>query len=176
MSEKKQPLTKGRIVYSADSEGRPIGKKVLFSKHRNIRPDLTAEEKNDLFDLQTAIEAGQELPDRFYRKGLGQRGDELLVKHGVMHLHLGGQDSDTIVYLMQFESHVLILDVSDHRYLDETPPGKSLYPKTRRASEDLSDAIAAAAAEHQQAEQAKSERQENIRRGLLPRKPRPPNS
>lgn len=87
------------------------------------RPDLLAA----YTALVRAIENGWTLPERFYRKDRHSTPDRLLEDEGVMHLHLGDQSTPELVYLMQFDNDVVLLEVSDHYHFTTTPPGSQLY-------------------------------------------------
>jgi hypothetical protein len=65
----------------------------------DIKIPLSPRQQDDLELLIELIEAGSPIPERFYRPSINRRGDDLLVKGRVMHLHLDGP-SDTLVYLI----------------------------------------------------------------------------
>jgi hypothetical protein len=50
-------------------------------------------------EIIESIERGEGLPEKYYRAGIDQDPDELLQQRGIMHLHLGGKDSNTLVFL-----------------------------------------------------------------------------
>lgn len=54
----------------------------------DIRLKLDGDEIAALTNLPGFILSGDELPDRYYRPSLERRGDPLLSKRGIMHLHL----------------------------------------------------------------------------------------
>jgi hypothetical protein len=79
----------------------------------------------DLVAIRNRIRLGQDLGP-FYRQSGDQKGDRLLVDRGIMHLHLGGPHSNSILYLVQFPEDVLFLCVDTHIHLEDIPPGKKL--------------------------------------------------
>ena len=79
----------------------------------------------DLVAIRNRIRLGHDLTP-FYRQSRDRKGDKLLVDRGIMHLHLGGPHSNSILYLVQFPEDVLFLCVDTHIHLDDIPPGKKL--------------------------------------------------
>ncbi|SES16326.1 hypothetical protein [Rhizobium sp. NFR03] len=43
-----------------------------------------------------------------------------------MHLHLGSQSSNELLFLLQFDDHVTFLEINDHRHFQTDPPGTLL--------------------------------------------------
>lgn len=125
MSNKAERQKTPRITYALDRHGKPKGKRVDSLKSFST-PVLSDRQAQDLATILSCIQNGLELDDRYYRRGLGATTDTLLAKHGVMHLHLGGQGSNCILYLIQYSDHVLLIEVSGHGYLDSVPEGKGL--------------------------------------------------
>lgn len=77
---------------------------------------MTPREKSDLEVLLLSIESGDEIPGDFYSATAGHpESDPLLRDYGVMHLHLGGKGSDTLLFLMQFADRVVLLETNTHR-------------------------------------------------------------
>lgn len=89
---------------------------------RTRRPDL----QDALFELIEHIHKGRPVPERFYRRNRSSTPDVLLENDGIMHLHLGDPSTPELVYLVQYDSHVVILEVTDHAHFRTTPPGKIL--------------------------------------------------
>ena len=89
----------------------------------DIKVPLSPRQQDDLELLFESVEAGKPLPDRFYRPSMGRRGDDLLVNNKIMHLHLDGP-SDALVYLIQYDDVVLIIQVNTHVHLLDKPEGK----------------------------------------------------
>ncbi|GIK98049.1 MAG: hypothetical protein BroJett029_22580 [Alphaproteobacteria bacterium] len=80
-----------------------------FRRHKSLNPA----EEADFLDLVRRIQSGNEIPDRFYRPRSGEA-DQLLQNYGVLHLHLGEQTSDTLLFLIQFTDEVLFLETNTH--------------------------------------------------------------
>lgn len=78
-----------------------------------------------LFTIKSYIETGTPISDNYYRASSDRRGDDLLVKSGIMHLHLTHPHDDFILYLMQFDDFVLFIEVSTHAHLQKVPIGSS---------------------------------------------------
>lgn len=72
------------------------------------------------------IADGSPIPPRYYRRNLDKTPDTLLQRTGIMHLHLAGQGSDELVYVVQFEDFVLILETNTHAHFQGEPPGRAL--------------------------------------------------
>ncbi len=77
-------------------------------------------------ELQDCIHNGWDVPEECYRLGIGVTPDSLLKEAGVKHLHLGGQGSNILVYLLEFKDHVRILRIAGHLYLQDRPRGSKL--------------------------------------------------
>jgi hypothetical protein len=84
---------------------------------------LTDRQYRDLETIRDLIAKGGDLP-RFYRRSKGT--DWLLRNRAIMHLHLGSQGSNELLYLIQYSDHVLWLRVDSHIHLEDVPPGKRL--------------------------------------------------
>lgn len=76
--------------------------------------------------LVRAIENGTPLPSGYYRKGAGLNRDDLLVKEGIMHLHLGRSNTAELVYCVQYPNDVVLLELSDHAHFAARPVGARL--------------------------------------------------
>lgn len=81
-----------------------------FHRYKALDP---AEER-DLAALVEYISNGAEIPERFYRPGVGAH-DQLLHEYGILHLHLGSRTSDTLLFLMQFTDRVVLLETNTHQ-------------------------------------------------------------
>ncbi|WP_158043335.1 hypothetical protein [Skermanella pratensis] len=91
--------------------------------HLDVKVSLSSRQQSDLELLIDLIESGGAVPDRFYRPSRDRRGDDMLVKGKVMHLHLDGP-SNALVYLIQYDDAVLIIEVNSHIHLHDEPEGK----------------------------------------------------
>lgn len=96
-----------------------MSKEFCISKDANFGPL----EQQDFMTVKERLGSGADLAP-FYRAGIDDSPDLLLSKHKVMHLHLGGKGADTLLYLVQFECHVVLLGIDTHVHLDDVPPGK----------------------------------------------------
>lgn len=103
--------------------------------------------KLQLYELIDAIEAGIPVPAEYYKSNLDEHGDRMLLEIGVKHLHLGGQGSDVIVYLAEFETWVELLEINTHVHLESEPRGKELKGIFRVAAAAAAGAAAGAAGE-----------------------------
>ncbi|NHT78631.1 hypothetical protein G8E10_23305 [Rhizobiaceae bacterium CRRU44] len=102
--------------------------KIVLSPH--FRRDLYFKGKPHLeepfLDIFLAIQNGTPLPKWAYRRDIDTTDDALLRREGIMHLHLGSQGSNELLFLLQFEAHVTLLEISDHRHFQTDPPGTLL--------------------------------------------------
>lgn len=121
-------------------------------------------EQADLLEIIRCIGAGNLLPERCYRNGVDRDHDELLADYGIKHLHLGGSNSDTMLFLVEYESSVLLLEIADHRAFRDSPPGSALRSLHAHA---LRTADAQSASDRAKRVAAKSNM---VLRGLLPKK------
>jgi hypothetical protein len=120
-------------------------------------PDLRAE----LDDIIESIERGDGVSDRHYRAGIDLDEDSLLADQGIMHLHLGGKNSDVIVFLIQYADRVMLLETNTHVHFQTQPAGKNILALTqawfRTLENDMAAATAGAAAAATQAERKAAE-------------------
>jgi len=110
------PLRNERVVGS---------KTIVQEEFFKICIRLTELQRKHFINILGLIRIGGDLGP-YYRKGIGLNRDDLLMNHGVMHLHLGGSSSDALLYLLQYESYVVLLRIDNHSYVDERPVGNSL--------------------------------------------------
>jgi hypothetical protein len=89
-----------------------------IGKHPALRAEL-----DEIID---SIGRGAGVPEKYYRAGIDQDRDELLEHRGIMHLHLGGKDSDTLVFLVQYRDLVLLLESNSHVHFRTTPKGRHI--------------------------------------------------
>jgi hypothetical protein len=87
---------------------------------------LTDEITDELDIIRDRIINGYALPPRYYRKDRDTTPDELLDQYGIMHLHLCGQNSNIILYLIQYNNFVIFLELSDHGPFTNRPVGAQL--------------------------------------------------
>ncbi|MGV1945608.1 MULTISPECIES: hypothetical protein [unclassified Agrobacterium] len=133
--------------------------------------------EDHVLDIVDAIVDGKQLPSWAYRSGIDDNcpPDRMLSRYGIMHLHLGAKNSNDLLLLMQFDDHVVILAIGNHRHFIEDPPGSLLYKfhkakveeinklrEQQKLQEEASAALEAAA--------KLEEKSTAIKSGLLPRK------
>ena len=100
----------------------------------------SAEEK-DLFDIIYALGAGNLIPEHCYRNGIERTADDLLDNYGIKHLHLGGGNSDTILFLAEYDDFVLLLEIGSHQAFADKPVGsvlRSLHDNALRRADKRS--------------------------------------
>jgi hypothetical protein len=82
---------------------------------------------DNLLEFRRRIEQGLELPPRFYRNGIGKTPDDLLQHTGVKHIHLGAIKGDVLLFVMEFDDFVVLLEIADHRAnFHQVPVGDTL--------------------------------------------------
>jgi len=72
------------------------------------------------------LSVGKPVPEKYYRASIDRHSDELLDEMGVKHLHLGGKDSDILLYAVEFEDRVELLQINGHVHFRTRPKGKLL--------------------------------------------------
>lgn len=100
----------------------------------------------ELDDIIESIERGDGVSDCHYRAGIDLDEDSLLADQGIMHLHLGGKDSDVIVFLIQYADRVVLLETNTHVHFRTQPAGKNIVALTQAWFRSLENDMAAAAA------------------------------
>ncbi len=86
------------------------------------RPDL----QDELDEIIESIERGDGAPEACYRAGIDTDKDGLLDEKGIMHLHLGGKNSPTLVFLVQYSDQVVLLETNSHIHFRTKPAGKNI--------------------------------------------------
>lgn len=122
--------------------------------------------EQDLIALIKLLGDGSILPERFYRNGIDRDADQLLDDHGIKHLHLDHATSDIVLFLVEYDDSVLLLEINDHSAFAEKPVGSilralhqsALTAADKTSATDTANRIAAKAAA--------------AKAGLLPRRPR----
>jgi hypothetical protein len=110
-------------------------------------PELRAE----LDDIIESIERGDGVPEVNYRAGIDRDEDALLADRGIMHLHLGGKDSDALVFLVQYSDRVVLLDTNTHVHFHTQPAGRNIVALAQAWFRNLENEMADAAAQVQAA-------------------------
>ena len=86
------------------------------------RPELA----EALVTIRRYITQNLDLPERFYRKDRLSSPDRLLEEDAIMHLHLGDPGTRELVFLRQYPSDVVFLEISNHDHFANDPPGSVL--------------------------------------------------
>jgi len=110
-----------------------------------------ADLRGELDDIIERIERGDGVPERYYRAGIDRNADDLLATKGIMHLHLGGKNSDVVVFLIQYASRVVLLETNSHVHFRTQPPGKNILALTQSWLGNLEASMAEAEAATDQA-------------------------
>lgn len=135
---------------------------------------------DDLATLIYLLGQGSPIPDRFYRNFVGDGNDRLLDEQGIKHLHLEGATSDILLFLVEYDEKVLLLEINDHNAFAEQPVGSTLHRLHCNAlikEDTLARAAAAfAAAEKGKAGSPEALKAKNalLKAALRNRKPKPP--
>ena len=117
--------------------------------------------REDLIDLRRRIIGGLGIDPKFYRQNMEDSRDQLLTLFGVKHLHLGGQKSDVLIYLVEYEDYVAILEINDHKHFRSDPVGK-LLAAHKDALAKLKNAEAAFTTREQEAAKQKARRKDAL--------------
>ena len=102
--------------------------------------------QDELIAIIRSIERGDGVPDAHYRAGVDNSADALLTNKGIMHLHLGGKDSDIIVFLIQYADRVVLLETNSHIHFRTKPEGRNIVALTHAWLANLEGEVADAAA------------------------------
>jgi hypothetical protein len=81
---------------------------------------------DDLNAIIDEISRGGGVSERFYRAGIDSDHDTLLEQEGVIHLHLGGKNSDVLLFLVQYADRVVLLEINTHKHFKTDPIGTLL--------------------------------------------------
>lgn len=100
---------------------------------------------DDLLHIIDCIEHGRTLPPRYYRKNVDTTTDQLLDVVGIKHLHLGGQNSNVLLFLIELDTHVVLLEINDHKNFYKKPIGGTLLSTHRQAMQYWENQLLAAA-------------------------------
>ena len=153
-----------------EQKPKPVRKSPDFQDRCGV--EHNAQLKLQLYELIDAIEAGKPVPAEYYRSNLDEHGDRMLREIGVKHMHLGGQGSDVIVYMAEFETWVELIEINTHVHLESEPRGKELKGIFRVAAAAAAGAAAGAAGETLVRKRRKRRRRRRST-GELPTKGRP---
>lgn len=118
---------------------------------------------SDLGFVVDCLEKGLELPSRFYRPSMDRKVDELLLRDGYMHLHLGRNEDDVLLFLVEFDGFVVLAEANGHRRFKTEPPGSALKGIHDAAVKAAAKAAAADVKKTRAATTRASTRQERLR-------------
>jgi hypothetical protein len=98
---------------------------------------------DDLEEITDCIERGRPLDRRFYRSGLEIDEDPLLEAEGIKHLHLGNMGSDVLLFAVEYQDRVVLLEVNTHKHFRTEPKGSVLLSLHRQClkNEDIAAAV-----------------------------------
>lgn len=105
--------------------------------------------RSELDEIIESIERGDGVPEAHYRAGIDRDDDPLLAEKGIMHLHLGGKDSDVLVLLIQYPNRVVLLETNTHVHFRTQPAGKNILALTQAWLGNLEREMTEAAARAQ---------------------------
>src|SRR5580658_4893256 len=80
----------------------------------------------ELYQVLQSIRRGDGVPEVHYRVGIGRDRDALLEDHGIMHPHLGGKDSDVLVFLIQYSNRIVLQESNTHVHFRTQPAGRNI--------------------------------------------------
>ncbi|MDH7973049.1 hypothetical protein QH494_12750 [Sphingomonas sp. AR_OL41] len=103
---------------------------------------------SDLDLVLDYLEKGFELPSRFYRPSMDRQDDQLLIRDGYKHLHLGKDKDDVLLFVIEFDGFVVLAEANGHRRFKTEPPGsalKGIHDAAVRAAAKVAGAEVAAA-------------------------------
>lgn len=97
------------------------------------RDEIFAELADIILDIENGVGAQKW---RYRRSGRQVPVDETLKRYGLMHLHLTRKHGGQLLWLLQYDDHVLLLEVSDHSTFGDIPPGSRLVSYHAKAIAD----------------------------------------
>jgi hypothetical protein len=106
----------------------------------------------ELYQVLQNIRRGDGVPEVHYRAGIDRDRDALLEVHGIMHLHLGGRDSDVLVFLIQYIDRIVLLESNTHIHFRTQPAGKNILALSQSWLDNLEREMREAAAQSASAE------------------------
>jgi hypothetical protein len=127
--------------------------------------------RNELDEIIESIERGGGVLETHYRAGIDWDEDSLLAEQGIMHLHLGGRESDVLVFLIQYADRVVLLETNTHVHFRTQPAGKNILALTQAWLRTLENEMVEAAgrvasaaneAERNEAEEIRNRRAASI--------------
>jgi hypothetical protein len=118
--------------------------------------------RDDLHRIIYAIGKGNRLPERCYRRAIDRNDDEMLQTYGINHVHLGKAGSDVLLFYVEYNDFVLLLEIDRHRDHFK-PPVAEVLNRLHNTGLQLAD---------DKAQALKSARNAALRRLLFQKKPR----
>jgi hypothetical protein len=112
------------LLRSPTLEAKPKQIVFLSSWRTTVNLAKLPNQQAALTEFLTCVKSGRTVPAKFYRASTGD--DTLLAQQGIMHIHLGHAGTRELLYIMQFDTHLLLLEISDHAHFDTKPPGEIL--------------------------------------------------
>lgn len=128
----------------------PKKKKFVLSKsYRDTFKQAAALQA--LAEIKEYVENGRPLPARYYRRDSQTTVDQMLQSEGFLHLHAGDPSTRVLIYAIQYDDAVLILEITGHEHFQTKPPGTVLHTLHDKAvgefEKDLDVEVAAKNAE-----------------------------
>jgi hypothetical protein len=78
---------------------------------------------NQLIDC---VRDGRIVPPNFYRRGIERTPDDLLEEDGIKHLHLDEGGGDDLLFCVEYDDAVVLMETNSHRHFGTEPPGSVL--------------------------------------------------
>ena len=128
-----------------EQKPKPVRPSPDFQDNCGVKYNLQL--RTQLNEIIDCIANGQPIPGEYYKSNLDAHGDRMLREIGVKHLHLGGQGSDVIVYMAEFDTWVELIEINTHVHLESEPRGKELKGIFRIAAAAAVGAAAGATGE-----------------------------
>jgi len=123
--------------------------------------------QDELLDIIASVERGDGVPEEHYRAGIDRDRDGLLEETGIMHLHLGGKDSDVLVFLIQYADRIVLLETNSHVHFRSQPVGRNIVALSQSWLAHLEHDMAEAAEQAREAAEADARKQAEARRSRL---------
>jgi len=146
-----------------EQKPKPVKPSPHFQDHCGVKYNL--QQRTQLYEIIDCIENGQPIPAEYYKSNLDAHGDRMLREIGVKHLHLGGQGSDVIVYMAEFDTWVELIEINTHVHLESEPRGKELKGIFTIAAAAAAGAAAGAAGETLVRKRRKRRRKRGAKKG-----------
>ena len=123
--------------------------------------------QDELLDIIESIENGGGVPEQHYRAGIDRDRDGLLEEKGILHLHLGGKDSNVLIFLIQYAAHVVLLETNTHVHFRTQPAGNNILALGQSWLANLEYDMAQAARQAQAAVEEAARQEAEAKRAQL---------